>query len=84
MQQAFTLSDTSELKVTIAHWYTPDHQLIEGNGVTPDYTLDFDYEAYREEEMDNQQDKAIDLAKLLKTRRISEILESLKNRQDEK
>lgn len=36
VQQAHTLSDGSELRVTIARWYTPDNVSIDGNGISPD------------------------------------------------
>jgi carboxyl-terminal processing protease len=36
VQQTHTLSDGSELRVTIARWYTPDDESISGNGITPD------------------------------------------------
>jgi carboxyl-terminal processing protease len=36
VQQVHTLSDDSELRVTIARWYTPDDLSISGNGITPD------------------------------------------------
>lgn len=36
VQQIYTLSDGSELRVTIARWYTPNNNTIDGAGVTPD------------------------------------------------
>jgi carboxyl-terminal processing protease len=36
VQQPHTLSDGSELRVTIARWYTPNNQSIDTNGITPD------------------------------------------------
>ena len=39
VQQTHTLSDGSELRVTIARWYTPDEQSIDGNGIEPDITV---------------------------------------------
>ena len=36
VQQPHTLSDGSELRVTIARWYTPNNQSIDSNGITPD------------------------------------------------
>jgi len=36
VQQSHTLSDGSELRVTIARWYTPNDQSIDGQGITPD------------------------------------------------
>lgn len=36
VQQTHMLSDGSELRVTIARWYTPNDESISGNGITPD------------------------------------------------
>lgn len=36
VQQPHTLSDGSELRVTIARWYTPDNQSIDLDGIAPD------------------------------------------------
>lgn len=36
VQSVYTLSDGSELRVTIARWYTPDNTSISGAGITPD------------------------------------------------
>lgn len=36
VQQTHTLSDGSELRVTIARWYTPNDKSISGEGITPD------------------------------------------------
>jgi carboxyl-terminal processing protease len=36
VQQVFTLSDGSELRVTAALWFTPNNQAIHGLGITPD------------------------------------------------
>lgn len=36
VQSVYTLSDGSELRVTIARWYTPNNQSISGAGITPD------------------------------------------------
>ncbi|MDF1516177.1 MAG: S41 family peptidase, partial [Anaerolineae bacterium] len=35
------LYDGSQLRVTIARWYTPDEQEIHGNGLVPDIEVDF-------------------------------------------
>jgi carboxyl-terminal processing protease len=39
VQLPHTLSDGSELRVTIAHWLTPDSRQIQGKGLTPDITV---------------------------------------------
>ena len=36
VQQTHTLSDGSELRVTIARWYTPDDNSIDDQGIAPD------------------------------------------------
>jgi carboxyl-terminal processing protease len=36
VQQTHTLSDGSELRVTVARWYTPANNTIDGTGITPD------------------------------------------------
>lgn len=36
VQSVYTLSDGSELRVTIARWYTPNNTSISGAGITPD------------------------------------------------
>lgn len=38
--QLFSLSGDTGIYLTIARWYTPDGNLIEGIGIIPDYTLD--------------------------------------------
>ncbi len=35
VQQLFSLPDGGEVKVTIAHWYTPDNQILDGVGIKP-------------------------------------------------
>lgn len=36
VQSVYTLSDGSELRVTIARWYTPNNQSLDGAGIVPD------------------------------------------------
>jgi carboxyl-terminal processing protease len=36
VQMAHTLSDGSQLRVTVAHWFTPNGRAIHGEGLTPD------------------------------------------------
>lgn len=40
VQQIYTLSDGSELRVTIARWYTPNDHTIDGQGITPDIEVE--------------------------------------------
>lgn len=39
VQQTHTLSDGSELRVTIARWYTPDDNSIDDQGIAPDINV---------------------------------------------
>lgn len=47
MQLSITLSDTSELKLTTHHWFTPLGRAIEGVGVEPDIDVEYTYEQYQ-------------------------------------
>jgi len=40
VQQINTLSDNAELRVTIARWYTPNDNSIDGVGITPDIEIE--------------------------------------------
>lgn len=40
VQQIHPLSDGSELRVTIARWYTPNDNTIDGQGITPDIEVE--------------------------------------------
>ncbi len=40
VQLTHTLSDGSELRVTIARWYLPSEQSIDGNGIAPDIEVE--------------------------------------------
>jgi carboxyl-terminal processing protease len=39
VQQINRLSDGSQLRVTIAHWFTPDNRAIHGEGIEPNITV---------------------------------------------
>ncbi|MGD2147172.1 MAG: S41 family peptidase [Anaerolineae bacterium] len=41
VQRPFNLSDGSELRVTVALWFTPDDQRIQGEGLAPDVEVDW-------------------------------------------
>lgn len=59
VQNTLTLEDGSELRVTIARWYTPDNQSINGQGITPDIIVDLEGEFGTE--TDSQIQRAIEL-----------------------
>ncbi|MCL2352385.1 MAG: S41 family peptidase [Firmicutes bacterium] len=42
VQNLYTLSDGSAVKVTIAKYYTPNGVCIQGEGIIPDYVVDMD------------------------------------------
>ena len=62
VQEIQDLTGGAQLKVTVAHWYTPSGININKEGIKPDYTVKLstdDYNAGR----DPQLDKALDLLK---------------------
>ena len=40
VQQIHPLADGSELRVTVARWYTPNNNTIDGEGITPDFEVE--------------------------------------------
>ena len=58
VQQSHTLSDGSELRVTISRWYTPDDNSIDRMGITPDIIIETPEEF--DEDVDAQLQRAID------------------------
>ncbi len=57
VQQVIPLSNDTSLKVTIAHWYTPDGISISEKGLTPQIVIPFDPNA----KTDTQLQKAVQL-----------------------
>ncbi len=53
------LSDGAELRVTIARWYTPDNNSINGEGITPDIEVELTNEDH-ESDLDPQLDRAVE------------------------
>ena len=60
VQRVIGLSDGSALKLTISTYYTPKGNNIHGVGVEPDVVVEFDADAYYNEDVDNQLNAAID------------------------
>lgn len=58
VQEYEEFSDGSALKLTIAHWYTPNDRLIEGEGIDPDYFVEMTLEDF-----DQDRDPQLDIAK---------------------
>lgn len=61
VQRLISLNDGSAVKLTVSHYYTPLGNDIHEVGITPDVEMEFDMEAYLEDETDNQIDKAISI-----------------------
>ena len=62
VQELASLKDGSLLKITIAHWLTPNGQLIDKNGITPDFEVERT-EDDRLVDHDPQLDKALEIMK---------------------
>ncbi len=63
VQRPFELSDGSELRVTIARWYTPNERAIHGSGLEPDIAVpypDEDEQEATEEPADIQLERAVE------------------------
>ena len=58
VQRPYRLSDGSELRVTVARWYTPNDVAIHGQGLTPDVEVPFPEDVGPDE--DPQLDRAIE------------------------
>jgi carboxyl-terminal processing protease len=56
VQQVHELSDGSEIRVTIARWYTPDNNSIDKEGIAPDIDVPMEFDA----EEDVQLQRAIE------------------------
>jgi len=61
VQQVEDLSGGAELKVTIAHWYTPDGKNINQQGITPDVVVSNPTDAQVQAGQDPQKDKAFQI-----------------------
>lgn len=69
VQELHELRDKSSLKITVAHWLLPKGELIEKNGLEPDYEIKLTEEDIKAEK-DPQLEKAIEVLR-------KEILEKL-------
>ncbi len=61
VQRLIALDDGSAIKLTVSHYYTPLGNDIHKVGIEPDVELEFDSDAYKEDETDNQLNRAIEL-----------------------
>ncbi len=62
VQQVHELSDGSQLRVTIAHWFTPNGRDIHKNGLEPDVQVELSWEEYQAGR-DTQLEKALEVLK---------------------
>ena len=60
VQEAIKITPDTLLKITVAKWLTPNGNLIEGKGLTPDYEVEF-IKKDLEDKKDPQLDKATQL-----------------------
>ncbi len=58
VQRPYRLRDGSELRVTIAHWFTPNNRAISGKGLTPDIEVPWPEDVGPDE--DPQLDRAVE------------------------
>ena len=60
VQSIIPISDGTAVKITIENYFTPNGNNIHGVGITPDEVVEFDLEAYKENETDTQLNAAIE------------------------
>lgn len=60
VQRVLPLTDGTALKLTISAYYTPKGNNIHGIGIDPDIECEFDADAYYDEGVDNQLDRAVE------------------------
>ncbi len=58
IQNVYGIGDGSAIKVTAARYYTPKGVNIQGVGIEPDITVEFDSDAYVKDKTDNQLEAA--------------------------
>lgn len=61
VQRIISLSDGSAVKLTVSNYYTPNGNNIHKIGIAPDVEEKFDGEAYYNDGVDNQLNKAIEI-----------------------
>lgn len=67
VQRVLPLTDGTALKLTISDYYTPNGNNIHGIGIEPDIECEFDADAYYEDDVDNQLERAIEeMEKMIK------------------
>lgn len=62
VQQIYSLSDDTALKITTSEYFTPNGRNIHGKGIVPDVVVEYEYDETNPE-ADNQLQAAIDILK---------------------
>ena len=60
VQRVLPLTDGTALKLTISAYYTPSGNNIHGVGIEPDIVCEFDGDAYYDDGVDNQLERAVE------------------------
>jgi len=63
VQGLYQLTDGTGYKITEKEYYLPNDECIHGIGIEPDYEIDLDRDAYLEDGIDTQKEKAIEVMK---------------------
>ena len=61
MQRIISLTDGSAVKLTVSHYFTPNGNDIHEVGIEPDEEVAFDADAYYNDNVDNQLNRAIEI-----------------------
>ncbi|MDO4285300.1 MAG: S41 family peptidase [Eubacteriales bacterium] len=61
MQNIYSLTDGTAIKLTVANYYTRGGRDINGTGIAPDVECELDIERYYEEGTDSQLEKALEI-----------------------
>lgn len=62
VQQIFDLKDGTSVKLTISEYFTPKGRSIDGEGITPDVEVEYEYDEENPDK-DNQLEKALDVVR---------------------
>lgn len=60
VQRVLPLTDGTALKLTVSSYYTPNGNNIHGVGIEPDIVCEFDSDAYYDDGVDNQLERAVE------------------------
>lgn len=63
VQRVYNFDDGSAVKLTISNYFTPNGKNINGVGIEPDIEVEFDSDKYKEDETDNQLERALEIVR---------------------